>query len=283
MSQEFTKDDQKFLDKLLERICQNPFELRTDQIAKLFYNLYGKNLAALEFEYKEILERAVYNRCNEFEFQEFIQVLATFKFLEKNVDEKLELALENYLEKLVPHEINFLLRYFYNHKVNIGLSDRIQIKLEDIIREDAPDMNSDELSITYSSLKLSQKGTPELLSYLEGNIKQSEKQFSVESIMYLMNLKTQGAADFFDVEKVGAPAILRLLKQKNFTPKQYTTVVVLFTAMKYYDVEFWKEVLSYMEHVQLPDAISYMQLHSSLSVLRKQIDIDDEMKLLESD
>jgi hypothetical protein len=112
-------------------------------------------------------------------------------------------------------------------------------------------------------------------------IDQRQKEFTLDTLVYLMNLKTQGLAKFIDIKKVAAPATLKCLRQRDFTGKQYTTIVMLFTAMKYYDVEFWKEVTSYLKDIEFPDAVSYMQLHASLSVVNKQIDIGEEMKVLE--
>lgn len=275
-------DDQDFCNRLLLRIIENVQELKNEQLTKLMYNLYGKNLAALEFEYQPELEELIYEKCHEFEFPQIVQVLATFKFMGKDItDERFEQALENYLEKLIPTEVSYLLRYFYNDKVNMGLSSKIQEKLEQIILEEAEEMNSDELSVTYSALALAKKSSPELLEYLEGNLSQKKNEFTIDTILYLLNLKSQGNADFLNIDKIAAPAALKLLKQRNFSAKQYTTLVLLFTANQYYDQEFWKEVLSYLDQIELPDAISYMQLHSSLSVVNQKIDIGKELKLLE--
>ena len=81
-------------------------------------------------------------------------------------------------------------------------------------------------------------------------------------------------------EELAGNTTLNLLRQRNFTIEQYTTIVFQFTALKYYKEEFWKEVLSYLKQVELPNAISYMQLHSCVSVVAKHIDIQEEMKLL---
>ena len=118
----------------------------------------------------------------------------------KITDERLERAIENYIEKLVPKEISYLLRYFYNDKVDIGLSKRIQDRLEEIIKAEIKEMNAEELSITYSSLALAKKSSPKLLEYLEENLSTKEKEFTLESILNLMNLKLQGNAEFFDVK-----------------------------------------------------------------------------------
>ena len=280
-SGQFISDDQEFLNRLLSKVVESISELRSEQITKLYYNLYGKSLASLEFKYFPEIEQEIYNRSEELDFVQIVQVLSTFKFMEKKVeDPRIEAALEKNLEKLVPKEIHYLLRYFYNDKVDMGFSKRIQERLEEIVRTDAPEMNPDELSITYTSLALAKKSSPKLLEYLEGNLAQNEKEYTLDSIIHLLNLKLQGSAEFLDLEKVAAPTTLKLLRQRNFTPKQYTTLVIMFTAMKYYDEAFWREVLGYLKDVELPDAISYMQLHSSLSVVRQQIDIEQEMKLL---
>jgi hypothetical protein len=265
--------------------------LKKDQLSKLFYTLYGQNLASLEFEYHPEIENEIYEQAKDFEFSQIVQVLATLKFMEKKIeDERLELAIENFINKLIPQEINYLLRYFYNSRVDIGLNENIKKRLEGVIIEEAGEMNADELSITYSGLALSKKfDTPGFLEYLENMIEQKQKEFTIDTVVYLLNLKTQGEADFFSIKKIAAPVTLNLLKQKNFSAKQYTTLVTLFTALKHYDSEFWREVLSYLNgnitnsylDVELPDAISYMQLHSSLSVVREKIDIEQEMKLLE--
>mmetsp|Transcript_29977 Transcript_29977/g.26547 ORF Transcript_29977/g.26547 Transcript_29977/m.26547 type:complete len:433 (-) Transcript_29977:18-1316(-) len=281
-SGKYVEEDQHFCNKLYERIRNEITELKNYQLTNLYYILYGKSLTSLQFDYYDDLEEIIFERCHEFDFKQLAQVLATFKFIEKKFpDSRFENALEDYLEKLVPREVNYLLRYFYNDKVDLGLSQRIQERLEEIIKDEAGEMNSEELSLTYSSLALSQKTSPKLLEYLEENIKQNEKGHTLESIIQILNLKTQGAAEFFTLEKIGAPAVLKLLRQKDFTAQQYTTIVLLFTALKYFDEAFWKEVLSYLDQVNLPNSISYMQLHSSLSVVANQIDIGEEMKLLE--
>ena len=181
----------------------------------------------------------------------------------------------------MPEEVYYLVRYFYNDKVNLGLSQRIQERLEQIVQDEAGEMDSDELSVTYSSLALAKQSSPHLLEYLEGHIQQNEKHLTLDSIIHLLNLKTQGNAEFLDLEKIAVPATLKLLTQRDFTARQYTTIVLLFTALKYYDEKFWREILSYLPDVVLPDAISYMQLHSSLSVVREQIDIEKEIKSIE--
>ncbi|CAI2366820.1 unnamed protein product [Moneuplotes crassus] len=276
------KEDQEFLNQLLICILGDLKSISNEFLTELYYTLYGRGIPILEFEYHQELEEEIFERCHEFEFKQLAQVLATYKFMDKTFpDERFERALEDFLEKLIPDEVHYLVRYFYNDKVNLGLSKRIQERLEDIIREDASEMNSEELSMTYSALSLAQKTSPELLEYLEDNIKDSQSNMTLDSIIHLLNLKTQGGAEFFNLEKLAAPSTLKLLKQKNFDAREYTTIVLLFTALNYYEESFWREVLSYLPEVQLPDAISYMQLHSSLSVIHKQINIEEELKLLD--
>ena len=201
ISGQFGSQDSEFLEKLLDKIIHNIDELRPDQLSKLFYNCYGKNLASISFTYYQEIEEAIYFKANQFDFSQIAQVLSTFKFLEKKItDERLEIAIERYIEKLVPKEINYLLRYFYNDKTDIGLSKHIQDRLEHIVRIDASDMNVEELSITYSSLALAKKSSPKLLEYLEENISSKENEFTIESILNLMNLKLQGNAEFFDIK-----------------------------------------------------------------------------------
>ena len=107
----------------------------------------------------------------------------------KNLEfgEEIENRLIDIIEQLVPKEINYLLRYFYNDKTDIGLSVNIREKLEEIIRYDAPEMNADELAITYSSMSLSKVGTPDLLEYLEDRIILSQPKFTLDSIIHLLH------------------------------------------------------------------------------------------------
>ena len=156
LSRNYTAEDQEFWDKLLNRILQDLESLRPEQLTKLYYNIYGKNLAALEFEYKPEIEEEIYKRAESLDFPQLVQVLATFKFIDKKVgDERLEQAIKEYIPKMIPQETAYFLRYFLNSKTDMGFSDGVYQKLESTIMEDAGEMNADELSVTYSSLALS--------------------------------------------------------------------------------------------------------------------------------
>ena len=62
MSENFIKEDQDFLNQLLERILSQLNDLKNIQLTKLFYNLYGKNLASVEFEYFSDFENLIFER-----------------------------------------------------------------------------------------------------------------------------------------------------------------------------------------------------------------------------
>ena len=151
------------MNTLLKRIIIQLDTLRPQQVANLYYTLYGKNLASLDFtatgqtvtgdgmSYMEDIEAAMTQKASEFDFEEIVKVLATIKFQQKSLKnlefgDNLEQRVIDIIEQLVPHEIRYLLRYFYNSKTNIGLSDKVGEKLESVIRVDAPEMNADELS-----------------------------------------------------------------------------------------------------------------------------------------
>ena len=62
MSENFIKEDQDFLNQLLERVLSQLNDLKNIQLTKLFYNLYGKNLASVEFEYFSDFENLIFER-----------------------------------------------------------------------------------------------------------------------------------------------------------------------------------------------------------------------------
>lgn len=80
----FVEQDQGFLEMVLQGVMKDLGVLREEELVEMYYMLYGRSYVGVELEYLEEIEGLVMEKCDDFDFTQFAQVLATLKFQEKS-------------------------------------------------------------------------------------------------------------------------------------------------------------------------------------------------------
>ena len=178
--------------------------------------------------------------------EEIFRLLSIRKKEELDSSE-IEVKVIKMIPDMTPTEINLFMKNFYNSDFTSGFSDEVKLALQVTIKEDAQDMDQEEVVQVTAGVHASQMADKELSQYLDSLVEKQSKELNLESILYLLNLKLKQpdlsllSKQFID--NTLKPQILRVLSLKDFDSTQYGVLVFLLTVMGERDPKLWSHII----------------------------------------